>query len=48
MSQSTTLLRVRDLQVRVGEHGVLAVDGLSFDMAPGAGSYTHLRAHETS
>mgnify|MGYP005982781023 CR=1 FL=1 len=35
MSQSNPLLRVRDLQVRVGEHGVLAVDGLSFDMAPG-------------
>lgn len=35
MSQSNTLLRVRDLQIRVGEHGALAVDGLSFDMAPG-------------
>lgn len=35
MSQSNELLRVRDLQIRVGDYGTLAVDGLSFDMAPG-------------
>lgn len=35
MSQSNELLRVRDLQIRVGEYGLLAVDGVSFDMAPG-------------
>ena len=35
MSKPNTLLQVRDLQIRVGEHGPLAVDGLSFDVAPG-------------
>ncbi|MFW3897477.1 ABC transporter ATP-binding protein [Pseudomonas putida] len=35
MSSANSLLRVRDLQIRVGEHGPLAVDGLSFDVAPG-------------
>ncbi len=35
MSQSHSLLQVRDLQIRVGDHGPLAVDGLSFDIAPG-------------
>jgi peptide/nickel transport system ATP-binding protein len=35
MSQLTKLLRVRDLHIRAGDYGPLAVDGLSFDMAPG-------------